>query len=1047
MTIINKISSEASQRPHGSSIAGGMMDFALKVIRNTCEYLLVLLTILECNSLYLHYASREDSNERMFRYGIIGLALILLVLRLPEIKGQLKRVIKLTPYFAGLYAVMGIFLYFNVMRLTTLSASFITLFMIFMPVMCLLFYLDRLNGEPYRLLWKYCTIITVYALLTLLIYLWVSFFPSKMPMSTVYTHWSNTRDIRTYDNYLGLVTLGEEKLFSIGSIVFYKNIGVFTEPPMAMIPLVTALFAELFLKGKRSSVSKALLLTAAAALTGSTLGLMMLVLAWVLKVVEKAPEKLRKYLVIVLAVVGAASIAFLFFVKKHNDSGSFSVHIQDYILSFKAFLSSPIIGGGYYNDSCVTAFMSESRLETNPGLSNSVAVIAAQGGIILELICMTPFVLGMIRFFSKDKDARRESLFFIGMFALYVVTIFHYRFFLMMLMAFGYSLMPFRLKDSLSYNYSGVTEKKLRLWPYGIAAVTAVSIITLGNIWKWLFAVMKSKSLLLTQSSWNLVFFTALIIAVSAAVGVIVRSEEHIKPLIWALVAVIGAVITLPFSAYISSFGRTLCDILGKGSFGRLFVMGLYVLITSCFYVIVYSVLRFGQRRIFILLTAAGVAVPVLCFTAGNYLIGSKSSEETVKLENDTEVMTIAAESSSGKVYSDVLPLLYSESFDGVSNSSGSGNEFSQLDNISVLMSGNHQEMFDEGFWCTAVSGDRALYTNDESVKDALEEAGYTFYNHYPNKLKVNLSDLAAMNGLEVTEKGYIRLSDESTSVLHGPYITLEDGNYSVKFTVRKNSDVVSGAVCTLRVTASNGEDIIKTKTLDAEDFDGNSKTVTIRVKAEDLSNVEFLVYAYQPMTLKKITYQLNPGYDIVNIRDEYNRISRTEYYKKGHLITLKKGYCAVEKEYDRYGNTVVLRYYGEDGEMCSIKSGYAELHRTYNSSGKVILREYFGTDGEPVSCTSGYSKLEKEYATNGKVSVVRYLDVDGNPVCTRYGYAERRYEYGKRKKVTRISYYDENGELTENSSGVAEVICEYNDTWTKRLSKTKYDLEGNIVK
>lgn len=232
-----------------------MTSLALNTIRNTAEYILVLLTILECNSLFYFYAGRESSNEKILRLGLLATAFFLLVYRYLETKEE-KSLIKLLPTLGGMYVLMGAFLVLNVMRKTDLMSSYFILFLFFLPVITVLFYLDRIEGKPYNLLYKYADVVAVYAFLAVVIYLFAVFFGGKMPSTTVSTYWSNKGTLKTYTDYFGIVAMSTDKIFSIGGFEFFKMYGIFPEPPMAMIPLITALYVEVFLKKNKSGIRR-----------------------------------------------------------------------------------------------------------------------------------------------------------------------------------------------------------------------------------------------------------------------------------------------------------------------------------------------------------------------------------------------------------------------------------------------------------------------------------------------------------------------------------------------------------------------------------------------------------------------------------------------------------------------------------------------------------------------------------------------------------------------------------------------------------------------
>ena len=885
-------------------IGKSMTSLALNTIRNTAEYILVLLTILECNSLFYFYAGRESSNEKILRLGLLATAFFLLVYRYLETKEE-KSLIKLLPTLGGMYVLMGAFLVLNVMRKTDLMSSYFILFLFFLPVITVLFYLDRIEGKPYNLIYKYADVVAVYAFLAVVIYLFAVFFGGKMPSTTVSTYWSNKGTLKTYTDYFGIVAMSTDKIFSIGGFEFFKMYGIFPEPPMAMIPLITALYVEVFLKKNKSGIVAAVFISLAVLFTGSTLGYMLLILAFALLALGKLPEKWREISYIALAVTVCVVVAVLFAVKKKNDYSSFSAHLEDYVLCFKAFLKSPFIGNAFGNDFPILELMSAERFEHNPGLSNSIAVILAQGGILLELICFLPYVRGLAGIFSKDADARKEGFFFVGACALFVVTIFTYRFYLFFIMGFGYALMPFKHSNEPKRVF---TEKISRgkLLEYAFGALFLLSVIfSLGGIWKAIFSFFKSNSLLLSQSAWNLVFALIFVIGAVVMLSEAVNEKSKVQALITAFMLCVGAVL-VAFRPIIVTNAKSFCDVMQKTGYSKLFIVFLDMLMLICAYAFVWCIFALKKKeRLYSIIFAV---FPIAFCVLVSRVVTGNAGYYLEQVEEDSDVMSIVAENATGKVYSDTLSYAYAEKFPEICVSSKSGGEFAELDNISVLMSDDYREMFREGFSCVAVNDNRALYTNDESVIDALKENGYEVYNHYPNSLNVDLSTLASENGLELNNDNYIELDGDNAKITHGVSTELEDGEYLVTFSI--SSEEKSGVT----VSVLKDGEVFKTKT--SSDYNKfNNLSVSLKLRAKDLNNLEFAAVSDGKAVLKKISYKQVTDYDKINYRDEYNRIVKTEYKKKGELYTAENGYAVIETEYDKKGNVVSKKYFDEFGK------------------------------------------------------------------------------------------------------------------------------------
>ncbi len=891
-------------------IGKNVTDFALNTIKNWAEYILVLLTFLECNSLFYFYAGREATNEKFLRFGILAVTFFLLCFRYLETK-EGKSLIKLLPTLGGMYVLMGAFLVLNVMRKTDLLFSYFILFLFFLPAVTVFFYLDRVEGKPYNLIYKYADIVAVYAFLAVIIYLFSVFFGGKMPESSVLTHWSNKGNLKSYTDYFGIVCISTDKIFSLGGFDFYKMLGIFPEPPMAMIPLITALYAELFLKKNKSGAVAVVFLTLAVVFTGSTLGYMLLILAFAIFALKKVPTKFRTAAALVLAAAACLLAAILFFGKKKNAEGSFSAHIEDYYLCFRAFLKSPLFGNAFGNDTPILEFMSETRYADNPGLSNAVGVVFAQGGLLLGAICMLPLVRGLLGVFSKDEDERNEGLFFVGITALYIVTIFTYRFFLIFVMAFGYALVPFK-REAVPQRVFTDKISLAKKVEYALGAVFVLSIaVTAGGIWKSIFAFFKSNSLLLSQSAWNLIFVLVFVIGFVVMLSLTINEKNLTYAALTAFMLLTG-IVTLVFRAQIVTGAKSFCDVMKKTSYTKLFIVFVYLLAFVCVYALVWCVLALKKKQ-----KLYGIVFAVFPFAfiiLVSRVITGNAGYYTEQVEEDSDALSIVVSASSGKVYSDTLPHVYMDEFPEISLSTKSGAEFSQLDNISVLMTEDLREMFREGFTCFEVNDNRALYTNDSAVIDAMESNGYKAYNHYPNSLSVDLYSLAKSNGMEANSDGYIELNGDSAEITHGPSIALDNGTYLVTFNIHSDEK------CKVTVSALKDGTVMRTKTRgeDAYNEYGNV-SLTLKIKASDLNNLEFNVHAEGSAVLKKIAYKQKAEYDKINYCDDYNRIVKTEYRKNGEPYSTEEGYSSVEYEYDKKGNVVSKKYFDELGKEVSV--------------------------------------------------------------------------------------------------------------------------------
>jgi hypothetical protein len=187
-------------------------------------------------------------------------------------------------------------------------------------------------------------------------------------------------------------------------------------------------------------------------------------------------------------IVVAVIVIFLFVYKKNTGYGSLALHIDDFVACVKCWLHNNLVWGiGLGNDKPVEQYMSPFRSD-NLGLSNSVGIVLAEGGIVLSVYYLLPFVILALQFF---KGSKKLACWGIGMFCVYAVVIIFQSLFIFFLMAFGYSMLDIDRKgirllipqDNISVMegnagksgfYDRYFTRKLLDIPEGLLAVLAV---------------------------------------------------------------------------------------------------------------------------------------------------------------------------------------------------------------------------------------------------------------------------------------------------------------------------------------------------------------------------------------------------------------------------------------------------------------------------------------------------------------------------------------------------------------------------------------------
>ncbi len=357
----------------------------------------------------------------------------------------------------------------------------------------------------------------------LIVFIAATLCPDIIQAQLFNNRWSGLGCLQGVVDYLDICCISPSDSRTVAGITFYRNIGMFTEPVMYSIPLITALFTEMFLRRiEERRVWKWLVLLVSVAVSQSTLRMLLAVGAIGIKLIEGCKPK-QRWLMVFPAIVLVAGAVFMLLRQKSDLGGrSTAAHIEHYIAAFQEFLEHPLLGCGYFReDQIVAHFASKS----NKGLSNSIAVVLAEGGIFLGLFCMIPFFIGLTQIRSKNN--KRVAMWTLGPLGLYCVTVFHFHLLLILFFAFGYSMLEITpiandSKRKLALvDETGIPQVREPLSPAErvakmiaiLAGCGAAALLLISRgVWQKLSGWMQLRQLYFGQSSWKVYFFSLFLI-------------------------------------------------------------------------------------------------------------------------------------------------------------------------------------------------------------------------------------------------------------------------------------------------------------------------------------------------------------------------------------------------------------------------------------------------------------------------------------------------------------------------------------------------------
>ena len=458
-------------------------NLGLELVIHIVEFVLVLIILLDCNSVYRAVEMSVNPRELAMLLGNIC-AYILILLHIFKNKENVEVVLN----YKYLFLVSLLFvLVFNALNVVNSQGScFFGYFLFFMNAMVVLFGIYRRNNESFKLLYLLEHIVLFIAITSTLLWFGSSVLGLWGMGEDVYVNWGGEY---ANTNYINLCIRRWGTNFSGDST---KNLGVFVEPPMFGLFLGFGLYTELFLK-KKSNLLVVVTFLLAIVSNRATLAMMISLVALFFRFIEIIEDKRHAKLFIGTSLLVAVAGATVLVILKWNAGWEgFATHVDDFAAALKCWVHYPLLGCGYNTEAPIIEYMSEFR-SSNQGLSNSAAVVLAEGGLALFTYYFIPFLLLASAFFKKN---RKLAYWGLGMCFYWIVVIFHTRLLIFFVLALGYSMVSikkdkkFRIEiDYYSENISKdkkLFSKKLLDMPYGMivmmgALLTFCSLLGILN--------------------------------------------------------------------------------------------------------------------------------------------------------------------------------------------------------------------------------------------------------------------------------------------------------------------------------------------------------------------------------------------------------------------------------------------------------------------------------------------------------------------------------------------------------------------------------------
>lgn len=470
-------------------------NFIADTVIYAAEYILALFVILGCNSVFGAIAGRYELalnlQNTMLSYGAL-LAVALLIRRQYQVKNLVKDLIILVP----LEVVLLICYLYNTVD-TIAAFDYKRAFFQFFPLMLLVFSLEKESGRPYRFFYVLSDIVVFLAVSSVIAWISTQFLGNTERWGTITLVGYNEWPVMNAAN-LGFFWARDWTFFRNLNIM--RNASIFTEPLMFNLFLCISLATELFLREK-TPVIRTAILALANLTTFGTLGILIMLGVFGLKTVSWVSDKKRTKKILLIVSASLLILLVIFLIHKMRVTPeSFNAHMEDYIGCLNAWKAHPFMGCGWNREDLVGQYFNPPRVRY--GIANSVALILAEGGIVLSTFYLMPFI---VLIFLQIKGIRQGvGQWALVVVALFCVVIFGTTFFMITILAFGYAF----IKDITDIKLVNNSIKNLqeKQWFWGdkgfIIYIVIVIIISLIIMYT---NILEKHELLLEQRQWAFV--------------------------------------------------------------------------------------------------------------------------------------------------------------------------------------------------------------------------------------------------------------------------------------------------------------------------------------------------------------------------------------------------------------------------------------------------------------------------------------------------------------------------------------------------------------
>lgn len=348
--------------------------------RYVFEFIFALSLVLNCRSIWLYLTVTGS----FFKHFVLAL-LFLSVGGIILISGRIS-VLSIQKL---IFTLMGLIIYSGVLLILTDSNTLDYVQLFVAVVFIIVYYFFNAERNIISTLKKYEYIVLIIAAVSLFFWVGGSILHIIPSTGNVYSIWSGMPV--SVKNYFWVYY--ESQVDQTFGNEMVRNTAIFSEAPMASMNFSIAFLVEYFLTPKPSKKRLAILVVAIIS-TVSFTGYILVILSIAAKYIISSPKSsIGKFFKVfgVIIAVSIISVVGNWLLSKKMDTSSGSVRLEDFVVGFKAWLTSPIIGHGFGNMKSAESFMRAWRRATKQtGVSNSITVLLTQGGLCIFIIYFYP---------------------------------------------------------------------------------------------------------------------------------------------------------------------------------------------------------------------------------------------------------------------------------------------------------------------------------------------------------------------------------------------------------------------------------------------------------------------------------------------------------------------------------------------------------------------------------------------------------------------------------------------------------------------------------